>query len=453
MNYNICFVANYTKTDLFLSIGEGLRKNGVNVFWVAVNRRIYNELKAVTKERNILLLNMEGINQEYTTINEENNKNELYNFNDLIFGDRALKFNQDKAYRFLSVVQQKIKTFISANDISFVFGELTWAHEVLIHRICHNEKHLNCRYYNPHTIRIPNGRFGFFEDEFQSTLMKQDRDEIVDISDILVEKPDYLYLNDKIQSDKRRFSQRLSKIVDFITARNKDVYDPTMIGNKLSVFKLRFIEEFNKETYRFVKTFDLSHFEGMDIVYLGLHKQPEASIDVIGRYYEDQYVNIINLWRNLPKDWILLVKEHTNAIGDRSLFFYRKVAALRGVFLLDEKTNSYDVIAKSRLIATVSGTMAYEAAMMGVPAITFAPTFFNKLSLCRKVGLDDLANCEDLSCFINEKNTIVDDEFKDNLINDSFKGIISDYLSDPRCMNSDNIQTVTKAFYRVITSG
>ena len=56
-----------------------------------------------------------------------------------------------------------------------------------------------------------------------------------------------------------------------------------------------------------------------------LHKQPEASVDIVGRYYDNQYTNIQNIWRILPDDWCLVVKEHTNAIGDRPLSFLKKL--------------------------------------------------------------------------------------------------------------------------------
>ena len=101
-------------------------------------------------------------------------------------------------------------------------------------------------------------------------------------------------------------------------------------------------------------------------------------------------LNIVNVWRALPDGWLLLVKEHTNAVGDRSWCFYRRLRQLRNVVLVDEKADSHDIIRRSRAVVSVSGTMAYEAALMGIPSLTFGDVFFNRLPGCRKIGLDHL---------------------------------------------------------------
>jgi hypothetical protein len=442
---NICLVANYTKTDLFSEIAKTLCLYGVNVFWIVVNRKLHDYICSAHNDENVLLLNREAQSSEC-------NVGVDLKLNELVFGDRALRHKSANSYSYLRASQERVYEFIKEKNISFVFGELTWAHELLIHRMCSRLPELGCKYLNPHTVRIPNGRFCFFEDEFQSKPIIINNSSNIDAGELKLEKPEYLALNDKIQSEKRKISHRIGKLGDFISGRNKEPFDPTILNDKWKVIKLRFREELNKELYRFVKTYPLSTFEHNNIVFLGLHKQPEASIDVVGRYYEDQYINILNIWRNLPDGWVLLVKEHTNAIGDRSYGFYNRISKLKDVYMLEEKTDSHEVISKSQLVVTVSGTMAYESAMMGVSSITFAPCFFNELSLCRKVGLEDLVGCTSLKDFISEPNREADAKFNEVILASSYQGIISDYLADPRCMASENIKDLAAGFYKVISS-
>ena len=184
---------------------------------------------------------------------------------------------------------------------------------------------------------------------------------------------------------------------------------------------------------------------------MALHKQPEASVDVLGRYYEDQYLNILNLWRVLPDDWVLLVKEHTNAIGDRSLSFYNKINSLKNTYFLHEKEDSHEIIFKSCLVATISGTVAYEVALLSKPSITFAPTFFNASNFCKNITLEDLKYCNNINDLLsNDSSKQLNDSFQSDILSNSYEGIISDYLSDPRCMDEKNIHLITNSIISIL---
>ena len=186
-----------------------------------------------------------------------------------------------------------------------------------------------------------------------------------------------------------------------------------------------------------------------------LHKQPEASVDIVGRYYDDQYINIRNIWRILPEDWHIVIKEHTNAIGDRSLGFFKRIKKLRNLILLDEKVNSHKIIQDSKAIFSVSGSIAYEAALIGKPAFLFAPIFFDKLRNCHTISLQTLRDTNsiyDLLDFWEKEleNQLSVEKFTKYLLTYSAKGLISDPLTDPKCMEKDNLEIVSKAFIKRI---
>jgi hypothetical protein len=443
----VCFVANYTKTYLFDAVAKVLGAQGITVCWIAVNRKIRDYLTAQYGADAVLYLCRENAQQPGQPVGD-------FRLNELVHGDRTLCHQPPLAYDFLNNIQQPIHQFLKRHGVRLVLGEVTWAHEILIHRMVNACPDLNSEYYCPHTIRMPAGRFGFFRDEYQSVLVPvpatADAAPCDASSCIAVEKPDYLWLNDLRLQQARTWRARLSRLKRYFTMENIDPADPTLIANRWTLLKLRAAEEINRETYRVVPKakFD-DALAKRDYAFLALHKQPEASVDVIGRYYEDQYANILNVWRALPDGWLLLVKEHSNAIGDRSWWFYHKLRRLRNLVLVDETADSHEVIQRSRMVITVSGTVAYEAALMGVPSFTFAEVFFNRLPGCRKIGLEHL-RAGGLGRAFQANDHQDTAPFTEWLYRHSAEGIISDPISNPSCMSARNITRVADALMALI---
>lgn len=438
---NICFVANFHKTYLFHEVAKRLQRDGVRVFWVVVNRKLRDFLLEHYDKDQVLYLSKLNAAQECAPVGD-------FRLNELVHGDRVLTHERSWAWQFLENIQRPFHDFIAANEVKHVFGEVTWAHEILFHRILTNRTELGARYLCPHTIRIPNGRFGFFTDEFQSELLErpQDSREVFDVADLQVAKPDYLKINDARLDKARSIRSRLHRMKRFFTKENIDDVDPTVPANRWLAFKLRAAEEFNREMYRFVRTEPFTEeLAASPYILMTLHKQPEASIDVIGRYYENQWINILNVWRSLPDGWRLVVKEHTNAIGDRSVWFYAKIKRLRNLVLIDEKEDSHRLINACKVVVTVSGTVAYEAALLGKRAYTFAPCFFNKLNGCDAIGLNETRAAIDwLDWNSNAPKCDIS-----QLISRSYKGLISDPVSSPSCVDPDNVQSIAAAIREV----
>ncbi|MEK7775556.1 MAG: hypothetical protein AAB305_06705 [Candidatus Zixiibacteriota bacterium] len=444
---NICFVSNFNKTFFFDAIARRLHDLGASIYWISVNPKLHGWLEERWNPDSLCLVGKDYIDHDSPGTGE-------YKLNELILGDRVWRLMPDDGFKYLRNIQRPLLSFLTDNQIDIIFGELTWGHELLIHRLSRQLSPRSCTYVVPHTIRIPNGRFAFFTGENQSDMVPlPPPDEMrISVTPVLrAEKPDYLALNDVLLKRSRSVGQRVAKVKRFFTKENIHEGDPTVIDNNWLRLGQRVREEWNKESYRLVKRVSFQSITGKPYLFYALHKQPEASIDVIGRYYEDQFANIRNLWRILPESWLLAVKEHTNAIGDRPLSFYRQLQKLRNVVLVDEKADSHSLIKNAKLVATVSGTVAYEAALMDVPAITLAPTFFNALPSCRYVTLESLKTLTSIDSLLSIPAD-AKDEFEQFIMRNSCEGIISDPISNPACMTSENIAKVTEAFCRLIIS-
>ncbi|MFH1373071.1 MAG: hypothetical protein ABII79_04680 [bacterium] len=440
---NLCFISNYSKTFLFDAVAQQLQEAGRSVYWIVVNHKLREHLLQRYDSECLLYLNKKYIALPGDKIGE-------FKLNELVYGDRALEHIPDEGVKYLLHIQKPIYDFIQTNSIHYVFGELTWAHELLIRRLVEQRSELRCRFLNPAGIRIPNGRFAFFTDECESQMLPVPGDKPWPTSEktIAIEKPDYLAGNDQLLQHSRSLPERLKKMKRFVTGENIDAHDPTLIKRRWVRLLKRGGEEVNRELYRFVKRLSLTEVGERKFVFLALHKQPEASIDVIGRYYEDQQVNILNLWRITPDDWLVLVKEHSNAIGDRGPGFYRRLARLPNLYFIREDEDSHEIIQRSELVVTVSGTVAYEAALLGKPAVTLAPTFFNRAPHCRHVGLEDLRKARNIYDIIPEVSGDTA-ELQSYVMQHSFPGIISDPLSDNLCMHPDNISSLAAAVRQV----
>ncbi len=442
MKKNVAFIANYTKTVFFEKIADNLLQNDIGVFWFVVNEKQYLELCENYKPDNVLLINKTCLGKK---IGE-------FKINEIIYGDRSLRHQPKWGKDYLLNIQEPIYNFIRDNEIGFVFGETTWSHEILIHRISSECKELNCQFLFPHTIRIPNGRFTFFKDEDASEIYEFDIDKR-STEPFEIKKPSYLKTNDLKVQKSRTIKKRINRLLNYLNnviGSKRDKNDPTLIRNSRLLFIKRLKEEYNKEMYRFVRKTKIDHIKGKNYIYCTLHKQPEQSIDVIGRYNENQLQNIINLWRVIPDDWYVVVKEHTNAIGDRPYSFFKNLLSYDTILIADEKIDSNDLIKGAKFVSSVSGTSAYEAGLIGKESLLYGNTFFSKL-FSKKIDttyLNSIKNINDIK--VNTDYTV--EEFKEIIMGNSYPGEIGDPVHVPQAMNQENIEKVSNAFIGIINN-
>lgn len=397
---NICFVSNFTKTFVFNAVAKKLReKHNCNIFWIVVNQKYKSYLEEQYDPATILYIH-KGLS---STLPKECIGE--YKLNEIVFNDRFFSLNIEEGISFLKVIQRPLYDFIKDNNINFIFGEVTWSHELLINRIVKDKLELKCKFFNPNVVRLPNDRFAFFSDEREDF----EPDARLDYPNlghppIQLQKQLYIKAFEEIIAKSYSITVKLARAKRFFTKENIEKNDPSLPYKIHQRFIRGTKQEIFRSTYKLLDKIEIGEVKQKSFVFYPLHVQPEASIDVMAKYHNDQYQNIINIWKILPNNWLLLVKEHTSGVGDRPLSFYKKLATLPNVFIIDEKTNSHELIMLSRVIFTVSGTVGYEAALMQKTAFTFAPMFFNKLEYCHKINLEDFSESNNLLDLMTNKN-------------------------------------------------
>ncbi len=155
---------------------------------------------------------------------------------------------------------------------------------------------------------------------------------------------------------------------------------------------------------RYSKRFE-SPVDGEKFIFFPLQIQPEASTSIMGKWYVNQLSLIDCLSKSMPCDYKLYVKEHVKNFAGRPKNFHKEIKKYPNVRLISPNTNSYNLVSKSSLVVTITGTAGWEAILLQKPVITFGNVFYNVFDEVKKVD-----KISDLPSLIKERlDTIVDD--------------------------------------------
>ncbi len=139
--------------------------------------------------------------------------------------------------------------------------------------------------------------------------------------------------------------------------------------------------------------------KGENYVYMPLHMIPEATTFVKAPFFINELALIEEVSKALPIGWYLYVKEHQSMVGERGLDFYKKVNKIPNVRLvqLNYYKDPKPWIIHAKGVVTISGTTAYEAALLGKPALVFGEVLFHLID-----GITKVENLEQLPKLLQE---------------------------------------------------
>ena len=119
---------------------------------------------------------------------------------------------------------------------------------------------------------------------------------------------------------------------------------------------------------------------GVPYVYAPLHNQPEMSTSALGGLFRDQLLMIEAVARVLPEGWQIYVKENPRqGAYARGPMFFHRLSRIRGVRLVPSDANTFELSARARLTATVSGTPGWESLRKGRPVLVFGNPWYKSL--------------------------------------------------------------------------
>jgi hypothetical protein len=139
-----------------------------------------------------------------------------------------------------------------------------------------------------------------------------------------------------------------------------------------------------KEIESFVEKNAIHNVKDIPFVYFPLHKEPERFLSVGAPYYANQLEVIENIAKSLPVKYKLFVKDHPAMIKTtmwvRSTEFYSRIVSLPNVELLHHSINQDEILEKCKLVVTINGSSALEAAIENKPSIIFNKIDFSEIS-------------------------------------------------------------------------
>lgn len=174
---------------------------------------------------------------------------------------------------------------------------------------------------------------------------------------------------------------------------------------------------------RYTKVPDLTR----PYVYFPLHLQPELTTSVLGGKYNDQLLAIELLSEMLPDDWIIYVKENPKQNSSmRPDIFFKRLSLLKNVELVGRHENTFSLIENAQFVATISGTVGWEAIKGGKNVLLFGMAWYQTLPgvFAYKAGI----TIEDITQFHSEHKEL--EGAANALLNRMYSGVISnEYFS------------------------
>jgi capsule polysaccharide modification protein KpsS len=182
-----------------------------------------------------------------------------------------------------------------------------------------------------------------------------------------------------------------------------------------------FIDEVLK--YFFLKNLKKSYekiaskeFPKRKFYYFPLHYQPEETTLPSGLGYHNQIMVIKQLLEYLPSDTDLVIKEHQsqfyfNNEGDRGRHIqdYKVISKLHpNVKLQSIETDSFELIKAAEGVITITGTVGFEAGLIGKKVLTFGRVWYDQLE-----SVFHIKNCSLKTFFTQDssKKTVNTDRF------------------------------------------
>ena len=297
-------------------------------------------------------------------------------------------FFKNKQIKMLGISDTKVGDYQAIYyDYNNEDGMFHYEHKKLI-----NEKSINDEQINNIIDNFYQDNFHaykkFNEKEFFSQLF---RDFLRDVNASLKS-----YFNKlKRINESKLFNHQTNKIIPIIR------YYIVMLFRAISEKKIKYDEIKNEEEF----------------AYMPLQLQPEASMDIQSTKYSNQIETARQIAMNLPSNMCLYIKDHPAMYGLRKKTYLLKLKSLPNVRLINFRTPTKDILKKSKILISATGSTFFEAAIIRKPSIILG-------------SLGDiikLPNIEKLDEFKNLKK-LIEKKIKENLNTDEYTLNLKKYI-------------------------
>lgn len=157
-----------------------------------------------------------------------------------------------------------------------------------------------------------------------------------------------------------------------------------------------------------------------DYVYFPLQMQPEMTTSALGGRFRDQAYAIERLAGILPDGVRILVKENPKQGGYmRGPMFFHRLRRIPSVTFLPSWADTHALTGGAKFVATITGTVGWEAIRSGTPALVFGHAWYRSLA-----GVHEWHNQISYKDIIRPFDHAVLEQSTASLIARSHKGVV-----------------------------
>ena len=212
------------------------------------------------------------------------------------------------------------------------------------------------------------------------------------------ENPEWEYMKGISQfweeSGKLHWRGVLRLLLTVVAVERKLLLNPKVVSNifrrmrkvagSLPKWRDPFRRHFHTSHLDYYERILLNENEKIDLdrkfVYFPLQLQPEMSTSTLGGNYSDQLLAIEHLSSILPADSWIYVKENPKQTGAmRGPKFFDRLDRIPNLEFLPSYANTYELIDNSDFVATVTGTVGWEAIRKGKNVLVFGMPWYRNL--------------------------------------------------------------------------
>ena len=184
---------------------------------------------------------------------------------------------------------------------------------------------------------------------------------------------------------------RTSKMINDIDAHNKKfrrkAKDCILLTKYFGLIKDFISWEYIRQKLFKPNKYFQAPIDGEKYLYMPLHLIPESTTFVKAPYYVNELNVIEQVSKSLPIGLTVYVKEHQSMLGERPISFYKSVAKLHNVKMVQfnyyKDPNPW--LDKAVGVITITGTGAYEAALLGKKSLIFGNVCFDVIDSINKI--------------------------------------------------------------------
>ena len=179
-------------------------------------------------------------------------------------------------------------------------------------------------------------------------------------------------------------------------------------NSKYNIFKYRhyifdcaLIRRFHKNYYNKLENYN--HYKK---ILFPMHLEPEATLLYFSPKFSNQVSLIQDIAKQLPKDYILAVKEHPAQYGQLRQEEFKKLRERNSnIIFLSIDEDSHSLLKNVDAIATITGNVGLEAIINNIPVILFGNVFYDLHDSVHKI--EDMGQFREL--LLNRSLKVPDD--------------------------------------------